>query len=102
MNESDDSALAEEISRLLALTRTFSNSFGIRRARVRNWRLMGIVMELEKAGLVNPRLLREAMKPLIPKGRSTHALHQTQYRYVKEFQNPDGAFLTEVSKPRSS
>src|ERR1043166_2976984 len=97
MND-DPLVLAPEILRLLTFTQTFSNSFGIRRTRVRNWRLMGIVMELENSGRVNPRLLRQRIKPLIPEDRSSDALHQTQYRYVREFQNPEGELLSPVYK----
>src|SRR5207247_10826115 len=62
-------------SDLLSLTRIFSNSFEIKEERIRNWRLLGIVMSLEVGGQVLARELRSAIRPLIPSGRSGDTLY---------------------------
>jgi hypothetical protein len=97
MIKAEKQAFAKEISRLLAMTKTFSDAFDIRYERVRNWRLVGLLMEISNGDHVVPYKFREAIQELVKdEGGSIHALYQWQYRYAYEFKNPAGWFLEEL------
>ncbi|PZR89925.1 MAG: hypothetical protein DLM68_05320 [Hyphomicrobiales bacterium] len=70
IGDTEGKTQTNEIDFLFSLTRTFSESFAIKRDRVRNWRLMGILMELENGGSVAVSQLRKAIAPLVLKRRS--------------------------------
>jgi hypothetical protein len=85
--------LEDEAAFLLSLTHNFSRSFSIKHERVRNWRLLGIVMSLENDGLIEAPKLRKLIKPLIPSKRSDDTLHPWLDHFVREFSNDQGHFL---------
>ncbi|HEU0081322.1 MAG TPA: hypothetical protein VFQ87_00485, partial [Bradyrhizobium sp.] len=102
MIDTQKQAFAKEISRLLAMTETFSDAFDIRYERVRNWRLVGLLMEIANGDYVVPYKFREAIQELVKDERgSIHALYQWQYRYAYEFKNPAGWFLEELPQHKA-
>jgi hypothetical protein len=88
--------LEEEISYLLARTTNFSESFAIKVARVRNWRLLAIVTTWQADGEILASDLRKKIKPLVPRGRDTTNLQPWLTRYVHEFKNDNGPFLDRI------
>ena len=91
-----------EIDFLCSLTRNFSDSFQIKRERVTNWRLMGILMDLEKGGSVAASSLRKAIKPLTPGPDDPDSLYPWANKFVKQFENSEGGFLNRVARPAAS
>jgi hypothetical protein len=107
MTDSEDKALAEEISRLLTITKVFSDSFNIRHERTRNWRLIGLLMsigQVQETNRFTARAFRDVIRDLVgDEGGSTSSMYPWQYKYAYEFKNPDGWFLEELphrSPPR--
>ncbi len=89
----------DEIDFLFSTTHNFSTSFGIKHERIRNWRMLGIVANREEGGRIKAGTLRRAIKPLIPRGRSTDSLHSWVNKFVGEFRNDTGLFLDRISDP---
>ena len=92
------SELIAETSFLLSLTRLFSRSFKFKHERIRNWRLLGIVMDLQSEGQIDAAQLRDAIRPLVRKNRSTGSLHPWLTKFVAEFGNDKGEFLSPVRR----
>src|SRR6202521_1386271 len=95
-DRSDWETLIAEASYLLSLTHNFSSSFAIKRERVRNWRLMGFVMELEVDGVILPDPLCDKIETLIPRNKSKRSLQNWLDKCVEQFGNDAGQFWPRI------
>jgi len=100
MTISGSEDLGREIARLLAMTKVFSKSFDIRRERVRNWQLVGLLMALgtvQKNRRATASAFRTQIRELVEQdGNSADQMYQWQYKFAYEFKNPNGWFLQEL------
>jgi hypothetical protein len=88
-NNADNARLADEIYMLLQLSKCFSETFRIKRERVRQWRFVGMVVELEIDSMIYYRDLLESeeIEDLIQDGKAKYARYYWVNKFVREFAN---------------
>lgn len=96
-----DAALAEGVDHVLKFSRCFFEAFGVKRDRVRYWRLLGLMLRKEREdpeGKVRRDFSKEDIEFVL--GTTADASNVPHWRreFVRIFRGPAGAFLEEVKQ----